>query len=185
MALFFGYGSLVNRASHQDNLDMQPARLHGWRRVWRRSPIREVAFLSVEPCAGVAIDGLLARVPGGDWAALDAREAAYRKCDITHQLSPRPDGPVMVYELPRDQSNAPTDAHPILLSYVDVVASGFLDLYGPAGVAHFFDTTAGWLGPIRDDRACPIYPRAGAATDAGRDAVDVYLAQLGVRMIRV
>jgi len=46
-AFFFGYGSLVNRATHSFN-NAQPAQLTGWRRVWRHTDLRPVAFLSVQ-----------------------------------------------------------------------------------------------------------------------------------------
>uniref|UniRef100_UPI000A5B3968 DnaB-like helicase C-terminal domain-containing protein n=1 Tax=Leisingera sp. F5 TaxID=1813816 RepID=UPI000A5B3968 len=40
---FFGYGSLVNAATH-DFSDPQPAHLSGWRRAWRHTDLRPVAF---------------------------------------------------------------------------------------------------------------------------------------------
>ncbi|MBL3566709.1 gamma-glutamylcyclotransferase, partial [Rhodovulum sulfidophilum] len=73
---FFGYGSLVNRATHGYR-DAVRARISGWRRVWRHTPLRPVAYLTAEPAPGVTLDGLIAAVPGGDWTALDQREYAY------------------------------------------------------------------------------------------------------------
>ena len=45
---FFGYGSLVNRATH-DYSDAHPARIEGWRRAWRHVEGRKVAFLTAVP----------------------------------------------------------------------------------------------------------------------------------------
>ena len=176
-ARFFGYGSLVNRATH-DYPGAQPASLTGWRRVWVHAPVRPVAFLSVEPAPGVTIAGLVAKVPGADWAALDAREFAYAR----HPVMAATDAGAVaaqVYAVPQGQPSSLH--HPILLSYLDAVVQGFLREYGPAGAEAFFATTAGWDAPMLNDRAAPRYPRAQALTRAERATVDAALAALGVR----
>ena len=73
---FFGYGSLVNLATH-DFPDPRPARLKGWRRAWRHTDLRPVAFLTAVPDTESEIEGMIAHVPRNDWAALDEREWAY------------------------------------------------------------------------------------------------------------
>lgn len=156
---FFGYGSLVNRATH-DYPGAARAQLTGWRRVWVHTPARDLAFLSVRPDPGARIDGLVAEVPGGDWAALDAREYAYDRHRAEAQAGDGAALPVQVYAVPGSASAQPSDAHPILLSYLDVVVQGFFREYGPEGAERFFATTDGWQAPIRDDRAAPLYPRA-------------------------
>ncbi|NBC96377.1 MAG: gamma-glutamylcyclotransferase [Deinococcus-Thermus bacterium] len=173
---FFGYGSLVNRATHAYG-DPRPARLAGWRRVWVHTALRPVAYLSVEP-ADTEIAGLVADVPGGDWAALDAREAAYDKRRVVTRLHAcGSDAPARVYAVPTHHAAPPDTRHPVLLSYIDTVVQGFLDLFGEAGAAEFFATTAGWGGPIADDRAAPRYPRATELTRAERAVVDAGLAR--------
>lgn len=152
---FFGYGSLVNLATH-DYDNPRAASLRGWRRVWHGTHLREVTYLSVVRDDTTTLKGVIAGVPNDDWAALDAREAAYQRHDVSH-LVDHP-VPTAVYQV-RPEHVAPKDAHPILLSYVDVVAQGYLRVFGESGVAHFFDTTDGWDAPILDDRADPIYPR--------------------------
>ncbi|MFA7433603.1 MAG: gamma-glutamylcyclotransferase family protein [Gemmobacter sp.] len=174
---FFGYGSLVNRATH-DYPGARPARLAGWRRVWVHTALRPVAFLSAEPAAGVEIDGLAALVPGGDWAALDAREYAYRR----HPVVTGDGRAVQVYAVPEDGAARPSARHPVLLSYLDTVAQGFLREFGRDGLARFFATTAGWDVPVLDDRASPRYPRAQGLTGAERALVDARLAALSVRV---
>lgn len=82
---FFGYGSLVNRATH-DFCNAQPAQLTGWRRVWRHTDLRPVAFLTVERDDQSTIDGLIAHVPRDDWAGLDQREWAYDRIPATHAI---------------------------------------------------------------------------------------------------
>ncbi len=173
MDRFFGYGSLVNRATH-DYPGARPARLTGWRRVWVHTSLRPVAFLSVHPGAG-AIMGLLADVPGGNWAALDAREAAYARHAVTAEGPAGPED-AQVYAVPAGSGQPPRGAHPILQSYLDCVVQGFLREFGPDGAADFFASTDGWDAPILNDRATPIYPRAQALTHDERAFVDAALA---------
>jgi len=171
---FFGYGSLVNLATHSYG-DPRPAVLHGWRRVWRRTALRKAAYLSVTPCAQTTLHGVVARVPGADWAALDQREAAYQRHDVSDTI--RHDGPAAptaVYQV-RPEHIAEADDHPILLSYVDVVVQGYLAMHGRAGVAHFFETTDGWDTAILNDRDDPVYPRHQTLSAAERALVDHYL----------
>jgi len=172
---FFGYGSLVNLATH-DYADPRPATLQGWRRVWQRTSLRKAAYLSVERCSTTALHGVIARVPGADWAALDQREAAYQRHDISEEI--QHDGPkthTAVYQV--DPTHlAQTEDHPILLSYLDVVVQGYLHMHGPDGVAHFFATTDGWRTPILNDRHDPIYPRHKMLSPDEQALVDHHLA---------
>ena len=173
---FFGYGSLVNRATH-DYPAARPARLEGWRRVWVHTPARDLAFLSVRPAMGEVIEGLVAEVPGQDWRALDAREFAYAR----HPVEARLDSgalAVQVYAVPGSDAAEPSAAHPILLSYLDAVVQGFLREYGVAGAERFFDTTDGWAAPILNDRAAPRYPRAQSLSPDETALVDAFLAQV-------
>lgn len=181
---FFGYGSLVNRATH-DFARPQPARLIGWRRVWRHTGLRPVAFLSAVPDAGCSIDGLIAQVPRGDWAALDEREWAYDRVPVTeavrHDL--REPAQIAVYAVPEGRDAAPSRAHPILLSYIDVVVQGFLREFGGAGAERFFETTAGWDAPVLNDRAEPRYPRHQRLEPEETMLVDAALAARNVRLL--
>lgn len=175
-AQFFGYGSLVNHATHgYDNA--RPATLGGWRRVWVHTALRPVAYLSVERAPDAEIAGLAAEVPGGDWSALDARERAYDKHPVTLRLHLcGSDAPARVYAVPASHAAPPDTRHPVLLSYIDTVVQGFLEVYGAAGARAFFATTRGWEAPILNDRAAPRYPRATALTDTERAFVDRQLA---------
>lgn len=183
-AYFFGYGSLVNRSTHAFQ-DAQPARLNGWRRRWRPTSLREVAFLSVVEDEGSWIDGLIAPVPDADWHALDICEGAYDRIAAEHMIEhPLPHRPqIAVYSVPGSHPADGKDHH-LLLSYVDVVVQGYLREFGEGGARHFFDTTDGWDAPVLDDRAAPHYPRACALTRAETEVVDAGLADLKVAMRR-
>jgi len=169
---FFGYGSLVNLATHHYP-NAQPATLTGWRRVWRHAKARPVAFLSVEPHDST-IHGITAEVPNADWTALDQREHAYIRRDVTHQF----DSPTAVYEANPAHTAPASKGHPILLSYLDVVVAGFSTLKSD-GPDHFFSTTTGW-GPVLDDRANPLYPRAQPLLPKTAATVDEWLKALAV-----
>ncbi|MEM8630584.1 MAG: gamma-glutamylcyclotransferase family protein [Pseudomonadota bacterium] len=176
---FFGYGSLVNLGTH-DYPNARRARVSGWRRVWRHTDLRPLAYLSVEPAVGVTIDGITASVPGGDWAALDAREAAYARHDTLaeeHGLGTA--RTVQIYAVPVPQTPVASE-HPILLSYLDVVLQGYLQQFGEPGVAAFIETTAGWQAGVLNDRRAPVYPRHRVLDSAERSVVDGVLAQLAV-----
>ncbi|MBD3678466.1 MAG: gamma-glutamylcyclotransferase [Rhodobacteraceae bacterium] len=181
---FFGYGSLVNRATH-DYTNAHPARLRGWRRVWRHTDLRPVAFLTAVPDSETEIEGLVAGVPGHDWAALDAREHAYDRHHVSHATNhPLPhEVEVQVYSIPDGKHGRPDSAHPILLSYVDVVIQGYLREFGEVGVRRFVETTDGWDAPVLDDRADPRYPRHKRLTTGERELVDGHLSDLGVTIL--
>jgi len=179
---FFGYGSLVNRATHSYP-DAQPAQLAGWRRAWVKTPARDVVFLSVVKDLSATIDGLIAAVPNADWAALDAREHGYARLAsadaVSHSLSPSPQ--IAHYAVP-ENSLCQTGEHVILMSYLDVVVQGFLREFGATGVARFFETTSGWDTPVLNDRTTPRYPRAQALTSQETALVDHHLTALSARV---
>lgn len=173
---FFGYGSLVNRKTHAYPQAVQ-AHVTGWRRTWKGTVLREVAYLTAEPDPGGQIAGLIAAVPGADWAALDVREAAYARHgvgDVRHGHGTDLD--IQIYAV--EAHHVDTKAHPILLSYLDTVIQGYLAEFGEAGALEFFETTGGWHHPILDDRAAPIYPRSTDLTETERAFVDENLARV-------
>ena len=180
---FFGYGSLVNRATHGYG-EAHPAHVRGWRRVWRHTARRPVAFLSVRPDPQGAIDGLIASVPGADWAALDLREAGYDRMPLVDSVIHRLEraAEIALYSIPDHAHQPPSLRYPILLSYIDVVVQGYLREFGEAGVAGFFDSTEGWDAPILDDRAAPQYPRHQRLSADERALVDDHLAALDVQI---
>ncbi|MEM6408431.1 MAG: gamma-glutamylcyclotransferase family protein [Pseudomonadota bacterium] len=181
---FFGYGSLVNTRTH-DYPDPIPTKLHGWRRVWKHTEMRDVAYLSVERAQDCAIEGLVARVPGDDWAALDEREYAYWREPVpSHTLSFTRSvaASVQIYQTRTGQNAAPSVKHPIILSYLDVVVQGFLNVFGEDGVARFFETTAGWEAPILNDRAAPFYPRHQQLSALETGLVDHHLEALSAHV---
>ena len=181
---FFGYGSLVNRDTHAFD-GAVTASLRGWRRIWRHTTRREVAYLTAVPDPDCTIDGLIAPVPEDDWAALDHRERAYDRVPAAHQASHslphRPE--IAVYAIPHGKHRTPTTKHSVLLSYIDVVVQGYLREFGEPGAVRFFETTDGWEAPVVDDRAAPVYPRHCNLSEEERRFVDDQLRRRSVSLI--
>ena len=100
---------------------------------------------------------------------------------ILHEAPHSPE--IALYRLPDGGHAAPSEAHPILLSYVDVVVQGYLREFGTAGAERFFETTAGWEAPILDDRAAPRYPRHQELKPDERAFVDAMLRGLSVQIL--
>lgn len=162
---FFGYGSLVHLLTHRYP-DPAPARVTGWARRWVATGDSAHAVLTAVPFEGGVLDGATARVPRADFVALDAREALYDR--LTTQSS---EGEVTIYSVPEArQETGPRP--PILLSYLDVVAEGYVRLWGEAAWPRFVATTQNWRGSLEDDRHDPAYPRAQVISTRARTLVD-------------
>lgn len=181
---FFGYGSLVNRETHHYE-NAHRASATGWRRAWRYTKHRQVAFLTAIPCTDSRIEGLIAEVPGGDWIALDEREYAYDRVGATSHVDHALDLPhdVSIYAIPEGEHHTPTADHPILMSYLGTVVQGYLREFGEEGVEAFFDTTDGWQAPILDDRTNPAYPRALPLTRQEKTLLDHHMRRMECRLI--
>ncbi|MGJ8570248.1 MAG: gamma-glutamylcyclotransferase [Hoeflea sp.] len=177
---YFGYGSLVNRATLTTGLvQAHRARLKGWRRSWRPRPDMgptpgvtlpdgiTPSLLSVHRAEGFSIDGLLVIDLAVNLVGIDAREFRYHRRDIGladleftdpgHGLGA--DITLHVYEA-RVEHPAADGPAPILRSYLDAVMQGFLREFGPEGVHRFVAETDAFHMPIHEDRHAAIYPRA-------------------------
>lgn len=181
---FFGYGSLVNRRTH-GFAEAYLAQISGWRRAWRHTGLREVAFLTAVPEPGAEMDGLIAAVPGADWAALDEREWAYARHTVGHLVAHEAgrEVHVEVYAVADAHSAPPSVRHPLLLSYIDTVVQGYLQGFGEAGAERFFASTEGWDVPVVNDRAAPRYSRAQPLGPSERAFVDRHLERLGADLL--
>lgn len=155
----FGYGSLVNGATH-DYGDLHRAELRGWRREWHFTSLRDLAYLSASPDENACIKGVVIVVPMAD-PALENREAAYGRHHVGHQVSAPTTQAVdtRVFAIPKHVHRKPGANSTLLLSYIDVVVQGYHRMFGEDGVRDFFETTQGWGAPVIDDRSAPIYPR--------------------------
>lgn len=157
---FFGYGSLVNLSTYIYS-DLRAAEISGWRRIWKTTSGGKSALLSIRPSAQDELLGVIARVPKGDWRALDEREKGYHRQDVTDEMFCDVFKPqsCWVYIVSKPAEPKVEVNSPILLTYLDVVLQGFLQIYGEDGPKEFFATTDSWDRPVLDDRSDPKYPR--------------------------
>ena len=172
---FFGYGSLVNLATHIYK-DPQKASITGWRREWVTANTRNISFLSIRPDQNCRIDGMKANVSDIGWKALDERETGYNRLN-------QPNVDFQIYVANPDFVDSTGPTKPILLSYLDCIVQGFYTHYGSDGVARFFDTTSSWDRPILNDRANPLYPRAQVLSLTETRLVDEHLNILNAHII--
>ncbi len=181
-AYVFGYGSLVNRHTHNYR-DARRARVVGWRRAWRHFEGRAAALLTAIEDRKSKLDGVIVSVPDAEWPALDLRERNYLKAkaaNVEHTLPHEPK--IHIYRAP-DWMHRPAQAMtPIALSYLDVVVQGYLAEFGEAGVQRFFETTDGWNAPVLNDRDAPIYGRHRSLNARERRLVDDHLTKLEARI---
>ncbi len=157
---FFGYGSLVNLSTHIYS-DPHAAKIFGWRRTWESNGDGLYALLSIRPCTESTLLGLIAMVPDGNWCALDNREKGYHRQDVTDVVFSNKRIPqnCSVYVVSKPAKRIRLEQSPILLTYLDVVLQGFIQIYGEQGPKIFFSTTDNWDRPVLDDRNDPKYPR--------------------------
>lgn len=186
---YFGYGSLVNRSTHQnETLQVQATRLIGWRRIWRARPDMPgfpAALLTVRPESQQSCDGLLVFDHLDNLPAVDRREARYERLEVTGDMFSgdvaAPAGcPVYVYSA---LENVPAHPRPpqILRSYLDAVFQGFLTHFGEDGVLRFVRETGNWEIGVADDRDAPIYPRSVKLSRAETEFFDGVLENAGIR----
>ena len=200
---YFGYGSLVNRATLATGVVAAfPARLEGWGRTWRPRPDMgptpgvtlpdglTPSLLTAHRAEGAAIDGLLVIDLAVNLPVVDAREFRYHRRDITLAeltfdaarterdtgLRLDPGTRLHVYEA-RTEHPETVGPSPILRSYLDAVMQGFLREFGEGGVHRFVAETGAFHMPIHEDRHQPLYPRAVALSAAEAELFDLALGR--------
>lgn len=188
---YFGYGSLVNPATHRTrSFGYANARLRGWQRRWTARPdehVEPIALLTSSPDAPSEawLSGLLVFDHVDSLASLDAREAGYDRRSIARdaidvEWGVVPDGcPIYAYEGRAPQR--PDLEHVILQSYLDAVLQGYAHRYGAAAVGNFITTTAQFDMPILRDRHAPKYPRPVVLSEQERALIDEATAGLNFR----
>lgn len=187
---YFGYGSLVNRATHKTAVvHAVPARLKGRARHWRPRPDMPgfpAALLTVLPEPGGDVDGLLVFDKAANLPAIDAREARYERFELSGaELEIFGDAPAQctVYVYQAISYLPPHRQEPrILQSYLDAVLQGFLREHGRAGVERFVSSTRNFHFAVHGDRDDPVYPRAVTLSAFEQDYFDALLAEAGIRI---
>jgi len=179
---YFGYGSLVNQATHRTEIaGITRARLKGWRRQWLARPksvFGPIAMLSVVPDPNSEIDGLVVTDHADNLAAVDEREAGYGR-ELVHSAGlqyPDLNGadipPVNIYIATPEKAVENLNECQILRSYLDAVMQGYFNKFGQDGLHRFVQTTNNFEIGVREDRSKPIYPRQVVTTAKERSLFD-------------
>ena len=171
---YFGYGSLVNLQTLQTSyISARSATLYGWKRVWLSRPQMEgsfapfagLAFLSVRPCEGMHLEGMLVEDHLSSLPSLDQREALYNRVELPSSavhLTDEDSAPAnKTYLYVAYSENLPSGEPPkILRSYLDAVFQGYLHHFGEGALTRFVETTDNFRLEVLEDRDAPIYPRS-------------------------
>ncbi len=177
---YFGYGSLVNRATHRtDIIGYSKVTLKGWRREWLARPnnsFGKVVLLSVKRCENSEIDGLVVIDHARNQASLDERESNYDRHIVTdNSITEHNSSAGDIYTnhtktktsiyvatpFPQPEEH---EQYRILRSYLDAVMQGYLNKFGEEGVVRFVNSTDNFVVGIHEDRKKPRYPRSVATT---------------------
>ena len=173
---YFGYGSLVNRATLPENfVNAIPATLNGWRRHWQHRPekdnipekLRDIALLSVHEDKETSIEGLLIIDRISNLPALEAREKMYDKTLFSGSefrfknkcIKYLSNIPVYIFVARKPDPALDFGGLKLLRSYLDVVMQGYEREFGRVGVERFLQTTDNFPDCVLEDRELPIYPR--------------------------
>ncbi len=160
-ATYFGFGSLVSRASIAvPVVSIEPARIFGHRRVWCQPFYRNgLHFAALGLEAGSAtdyVDGVCLTVDDEHAAYFDERESGYRQVEIDVMHA---DGRVLAAVTFEAREHASIHAY-VPVSYLATVVVGFWDFYGcETGLGRFIENTFGWERPIAFDLRQPVYSR--------------------------
>lgn len=195
VAWCFGYGSLVE--SYHDKAKYVEVSIP-YRRVWNAWNTKARAtFLGLEKTPNgdkTAITGVIYPIYSQEEiAALDLREQGYARKSIPHEdvkvvneglndvmKSMKLDPSMLLFTyVPESAGNQPTAWFPILQSYIDLCANGFLrfrkdgqqrDEDDP--VRRFLDTTYGWSEYMLNDR---VLARRPWVFESSQFVIDDYL----------
>ena len=173
----FGYGSLMDRESRMATWPSaefaSPAVVKGVARGWLDQtdvPSWSPTYLGGIEDEGAECNGVIFRVTPAEFDNFSQREAGYGATEIHPSRimmldgsSAAPDGDIWYFA--NRQKRFPSDAHPIVQSYVDVCLEGCLEIeatYPRAKQANFAErfirTTSNWGPPWINDRIYPWRP---------------------------
>jgi gamma-glutamylcyclotransferase (GGCT)/AIG2-like uncharacterized protein YtfP len=181
----FCYGSLVHPATRPKSARASgPANLPGWRRTWNNhfsTPNGGMCTLTIEPSPGTAIVGVVLHCDDPVVADLDRSEPGYEhRAVAVAEIATGAAHDCIAYVATGEHRGRASDAFPIWRSYLDLVLAGYFALGGAAAVDGFITSTAGWSGPILDDRDAPRFAGAVPLSPAEARAIDAVLARHGV-----
>lgn len=167
----FGYGSLIcldSRSRTGVTAPAIPVTVSDVKRGWYIQN-NDYCYSSVAiiKAPGSLCRGVLFEIPVSEIARFDQREYKYQRINLSPEsitdcavtLSSTDE----IYTYCISHIERPDKAHPIALSYLEVIMHGCLR-YGEAFAREFIETTDGWNAPWINDLDLPLYVRPLAAS---------------------
>ncbi|TBR43919.1 gamma-glutamylcyclotransferase [Marinomonas agarivorans] len=168
----FGYGSLISatsRAKTGETGQTWPVLLSGYQRYWSIMTSEfGMSSVAVVRDENANCNGVLIEIDENELPAFDEREQGYQRALIspsqlkTYQGRSLPEGDVWIYY--SQTITHPSQHCPIVLSYLDVILAGCLDI-GHDFAHDFVHMTQGWQHELVNDRQEPRYPRVQPELD--------------------
>jgi cation transport regulator ChaC len=191
-AYVFGYGSLIERESrtrtNSDAIAAWPARVAGYERGWYHQFANNVGstctYLGAVEDPTATVNGVIYAVD--DFEKTKERETGYAATEVLGEITmldgggPWDRGKVYIFLSKPEyisKTKEPTQAIPMVQSYVDICVNGCLEieaLYRAAGgfAKEFIRTSSGWNEYWVNDR---IYPRRPFIYRKNASAIDTVL----------
>jgi hypothetical protein len=166
----FGYGSLIDassRAKTGETGPARPVRVAGLQRAWHVvAPRSGCTVVGVTPQRGASCNGVMVEIAPHALPRFDARERFYHRVIIPQQAVTSLSGEHLscatIWAYMTSRPGKPSDAYPLVQSYIDVVLTGCLAISTDFAI-EFIETTAGWSPAWLNDRTHPRYQRAMTA----------------------
>ncbi|NLS13096.1 gamma-glutamylcyclotransferase [Vibrio sp. SM6] len=180
MHYIFGYGSLINAASRARTGETGraiPAIASGLLRYWGQVESAYHHSPLIAARGEGKINGVLLEISSSALAQFDARERGYHRVELlNHQIcSQMPfDRTASIWVYLKAQHLPPSQATPVLQSYVDTVLAGCLDV-SPSFAQCFIESTLGWQFPRENDRQTPRYGNRAGIREEHYPQIDTLL----------
>ncbi len=162
----FGYGSLINSNSRSITGvagKSLAVRVKGIKRSWYGTSLKNnMASVGIIADQKSSCNGVLFPIAQQELSNFDTRETGYYRESLPLSqiefLSSGLDISEDIWIYFAKQTCNPSQTHPIMQSYVDVIIEGCLEI-GINFTEEFIKTTSGWEYLWVDDRLHPRYPR--------------------------
>jgi hypothetical protein len=182
-----GYGVLLNEharafAGLEESINF-PVSVNGYKRSWNKAYPTWTGLGVV--ATGNTEDTLLALAVSVDtFKEMDVRESGYERVAVSitgitivegHHGTLPTDATYYIY-VPTKPVKGPTYECPLLLSYIDVIATGAIAI-SDAFAENYFMKSEGWCH-VYNDRGAPKYRGAIAIKDSDKKYVDVQIREV-------
>ncbi|WGV99757.1 gamma-glutamylcyclotransferase [Vibrio sp. YMD68] len=185
----FGYGSLMNSASRKltgQTGKTIPVIVNGLVRYWGKIDDSYILSPLVVNKGEGKVNGVLLKIDDVALADFDRRERGYHRIQVnpkqvevstlsSNDYQLEDDSVIWVYV--KDKPEPPCSLSPIMLTYVDTVLAGCLEI-SETFAKNFIDHTLGWNFPIENDRHAPKYGNLAGVEPEHHQTIDALLSNI-------